>query len=153
MKKLVGNFFLVFTIFCTATVSASSLRGKAIYCEHDKGSIEIHGYTFGSALGVHFRSSSKLSVFDNTDRDHLLDAEYEPLNDTVTWKKEYAKTWFYLHRQSLTLEISPYWLPNIFKYENPVRTNGRYSCEVVSRRAMKDKLEESRKREMAGNKL
>ena len=142
MKKLVGNFFLVFTIFCTATVSASSLGGKAVYCERDKGAIKISGQTIGSAVGVHFITSQVLSVHENSDRRILFDETYTALNDKISWSSMWTK--FTLDRRSLELKITTYF--------EPIRVFA-YGCELVSPDMMKTKLEESRKRETAGNKL
>ena len=76
MKKLVCNLLLVFAVLYPSSALASSIAGKAIYCERDKGAIEIYGDTYGSALGVHFYSASHLRVFDNTDRPRLMNVTY-----------------------------------------------------------------------------
>ena len=74
-----------------------------------------------------------------------MNVTYEPLNNSVEWKKKYRYVWFSLNRQSLILGISD--------NSSAMYPRAEYSCEVVSPDVMKTKLEESRKREMAGNKL
>ena len=143
MKKLVCNLLLVFAVLYPSSALASSTAGKAIYCERDKGAIKIEGRTFGSAVGVHFYSASTLRVSDNTDRNKLYNAEYEPLNNKITWRGTVG-SWT-LNRQSLYL--------NIYEWASPLPFDEYYSCKVVSPKVMRAKLEESRERETAGNKL
>ena len=143
MKKLVCNLLLVFAVLYPSSALASSIAGKAIYCERDKGAIIIRGQTFGSAVGVHFYSASTLRVSDNTDRNKLYNAEYEPLNNKITWRGTVG-SWT-LNRQSLYL--------NIYHWASPLPFDFNYSCKVVSPKVMRAKLEESRERETAGNKL